>query len=171
MGLTEEQKERIRINRERALELRKRKLEEERKEQEDVEQEGGGSDEKDKIGRDRESKRPRSAEKDDAKNVEREEAEDVELEAFEEGASEFVTKNEAMKMYCLPAGTLAVCEVIEKPNPRNGAWSAMKLYRRSEVRRRSRQRFGGLVGLAEERRKREEKRFASDMEKTKNIFR
>lgn len=170
MVLTEEQKERIRINRERALELRKRKLEEERRKQDEAER-GGGTDEKDKMIGDRESKRPRSAEKDDTKTAKAEETEEVELEAFEEGASEFVTRQEAMKMYCLPAGTLAVCEVIEKPNPRNGAWSAMKLYRRAEVRRRSRQRFGGLDGLVEERRKREEKRYASDMEKTKNMFR
>jgi len=74
-------------------------------------------------------------------------------------------------MYCLPVGTLAVCEVTEKPNPRNGSWTAVKLYRRAELRRRSRERFGGLAGLVNERRRREEKRFEGDMEKMKDVFR
>ena len=37
-------------------------------------------------------------------------------EAFEEGASPWVSKAEAKKMYCLPEGTLAVCAVVEKDN-------------------------------------------------------
>ena len=170
MGLTEEQKERIRVNRERALELRKRKIvlqeEEEHQQQE--------RDEARKIDGcivgDREVKRQKSAEK-NASEQDAEEGCQDEVETFEEGASDLVTKQEAMKMYCLPAGTLAVCEVVEKPNPRNGAWSNMKLFRRSEVRRRARQRYGGLEGLVAERQKREENRFKNDMERTKNIFR
>ena len=164
MGLTEEQKERIRINRERALELRKRKIDTCPEQDKASHSEGLNS-----CGRD--LKRTKSVEKDMSGSEEKEEGYDGELETFEEGASELVTKQEAMKMYCLPAGTLAVCEVIEKPNPRNGAWNSMKLYRRLEVRRRAHARFGGPEGLVAERRKREEKRFKSDMEKTKNIFR
>jgi DNA-repair protein complementing XP-A cells len=156
MVLTEEQQERIRINRERALEIRKRKLEEEeeqrRKKEEDFKKQ--------------EETEVKKQKPDTSFAID-----DDELEAFEEGASEYVTKQEAMKMYCLPAGTLAVCEVIEKPNPRNGAWNSMKLYRRSEVRRRARQRFGGLEGLIAEREKRAEKRFEKDLERTKDIFR
>merc|ERR1712038_2191700 len=57
-----------------------------------------------------------------------EEEEDVELEEFEVGASPYVTKGEAMQMYCLPQGTLDVCSFIEKENPRNKKWNAMKLF-------------------------------------------
>ena len=35
------------------------------------------------------------------------------LEDFEVGASPFVTQTEATQQYCLPAGTLAVCTVVE----------------------------------------------------------
>ena len=77
---------------------------------------------------------------------------------------------DAMKVYCLPAGTLDVCEFIEKDNPRNQKFSKMKLYLRSEVRRRARERFGGLSGLQEERRKREHKRFERDYEDVNDIF-
>jgi len=161
--LTEEQKERIRRNRERALERRKRKL----KEEEETKQESITNNIQGKKS-DLEAKRPKT-EQDATANEEEEES--IELEHFEEGASEFVTTQEATRVYCLPAGTLAVCEVTEKPNPRNGTWKPMKLYRRAEIRRRARKRFGGLEGLVAERRRREEKRVAGDMEKTKDVFR
>lgn len=91
-----------------------------------------------------------------------------ELEDFERGAPPHVSKAEAMRVYCLPEGTLAVCRVVaEKDNPRNKNWTKMKLYDRQEIRRRARERFGGLEGLQEERRRREEKRFEKDLEKVK----
>lgn len=92
------------------------------------------------------------------------------LEEFEIGASDFVSKQDAMKVYCLPTGTLAVCECIEKPNPRNSSWKPMKLYLRSEIRQRARDRFGGLDGLIKERKKREAKRFEKEMDKAKDFF-
>jgi len=94
----------------------------------------------------------------------------VALEEFEAGASEFVTKKEAMKMYCLPEGTLEVCEVTEKQNPRNKGWTPMKLFNRAEIRRRSRERWGGIEGLIQERQNREDKRFQKDLERAKDIF-
>lgn len=158
MGLTKEQQERIRKNRERALELRKRKLDEEK--------EKSG-----KVGElsleTFESKQKKFAIDSKAGGAD----EDVELEAFEEGASEHVTKHEAMRIYCLPAGTLEVCTFTEKPNPRNEAWNSMKLYNRSEIRRRARKRFGGVEGLIAERRRRDETRCKMDLERTKDIFR
>ena len=173
MVLTPEQVERIRRNRERALELQRtrRRLEEEeeegrnnskRKQQAEEGERGRGDADLEQ------SKRPKK-EQEAARKQEEEEA-NVELEAFEEGASEYVTKQEAAKMYCLPEGTLAVCEVVEKPNPRNALWKPMKLYRRAEVRRRARARFGGLQGLVSERRNREERRLAKDLERTRNVF-
>lgn len=163
MGLTEEQQEQIRQNRERALELRKRKLDEEETKKYAGQVNGEISQETSPAKRKREDAT--------SSNGAEEDSEEVELEAFEEGASEHVTKQEAMKMYCLPAGTLEVCSFIEKPNPRNVAWTSMKLYNRSEIRRRARKRFGGLEGLIAERRKREDERFKKDMERTKDVFR
>ncbi len=94
----------------------------------------------------------------------------VELEDFEIDASPYVTKQEAMKKYCLPAGTLEVCDYIEKDNPRQSKWSKMKLYHRSEIRRRARERWGGLEKLQEERRRRENKRSEKDMEEGYRVF-
>lgn len=172
MGLTEKQRESIQQNRDRALELRKRKLDDEAAtvgtyKTRDEKSEG---DEPAAVRRRIVGASGKKAVEEN-KAVLQEDDDEVELEAFEEGASGYITKQEAMKMYCLPVGTLEVCSFIEKPNPRNGAWNAMKLYDRCEIRRRARKRFGGLEGLMLERRKREEARFKNDMEKTKDVFR
>jgi len=170
MGLTEEERERIRKNRERALEIQRR-----RKEEAAALSTSKGTSTEDSRESDREpiAKRRKVSPEGgkNAEDVSRNQEEDEMLEQFEEGASEFVTKKEAMKMYCLPEGTLAVCKYVEKQNPRHKGWTPMKLYNRAEIRRRARERFGGLEGLIAERRKREEKRFQNDLEKTKNIFR
>ena len=150
MALTEEQKQKIKENRERALALKKKRAEEraaaEERESEAASQDG--------------TKNEDSGDEDD----------NVELEDFEVGASPWVTKDEAMRKYCLPQGTLAVCSYEERPNPRNKSWTPMRLYKRSEIRRRARERFGGLEGLIEERRKRDKKRFANDMAETRDVF-
>ena len=94
-----------------------------------------------------------------------------EIEAFEENATEYVTKQEAMKIYCLPQGTLDVCRnCITKPNPRHATWSNMKLYLRKEIRYRAHERHGGMVGLIEERNRRDQVRLQKDMELSKDIF-
>jgi hypothetical protein len=93
-----------------------------------------------------------------------------EIELFEEGASEYVTKQEAMKVYCLPLGTLEVCSYVEKPNPKNNSWQSMKLYYRNEIRHRAHARYGGITGLMEERNKRNQLRLQKDIEKSKDIF-
>lgn len=72
--------------------------------------------------------------------------------------------------YIFYSGTLEVCDYIEKDNPRNSKFSKMKLYHRNEVRRRARERFGGLQGLIEERKKREIKRFQKDFDGANEIF-
>eukprot|EP00579_Thalassiosira_antarctica_P019806 CAMPEP_0201957278 /NCGR_PEP_ID=MMETSP0904-20121228/4677_1 /ASSEMBLY_ACC=CAM_ASM_000553 /TAXON_ID=420261 /ORGANISM="Thalassiosira antarctica, Strain CCMP982" /LENGTH=179 /DNA_ID=CAMNT_0048502245 /DNA_START=388 /DNA_END=923 /DNA_ORIENTATION=+ len=68
------------------------------------------------------------------------------LEDFELDAPSRISQTEAQRAYCIPMGTLAVCAYIEKDNPRQRGFSKMKLYERSEVRRRARKRFGGKVG-------------------------
>lgn len=101
-----------------------------------------------------------------------EEQEDEEsLEDFELSASEYITKSDAQRIYCLPLGTLAVCSHTERENPHKKGWSNMKLYLRSEVRRRARKRFGGKEGLIREREKRKEKRLEKDLEESQDVFR
>lgn len=161
--------ERIRRNKERALEIRRRKVEERKMKEEMMSQSRTdiqGDREETKVKKI--AKQEVVASMDEVNDVKvkyrGEEEEDGNLEEFEIGASPHVTKQEAMKKYCLPQGTLEVCTFIEKDNPRQAKWSKMKLYCRDEIRRRSRSRFGGLAGLIEERRKRELKRFERDFE-------
>jgi DNA-repair protein complementing XP-A cells len=153
MTLTPEQKERIRINRERALAIQKERRE--------------------KIEQEKKRKKNNLNETKlhvDLSPSKKQKIDTVELEDFEVGASEWITKTEAMKIYCLPQGTLAICEVQERENPHNNKWKPMKLYTRSEVRERARKRFGGADGLVAERTKREQERLSKDMEKAKSIF-
>ena len=166
--LTKEQRERIKKNRERALELRKRKLEEAASST--TKQNVWTTEKQPTTTKQGQAKKPAVVVVVKDKQEEKEE-ETVELEDFEVGASDFVTKTEAMKMYCLPEGTLAVCKFIEKQNPRHKGWNAMKLYYRNEIRKRSRERHGGMEGLIRERNERAHKRFKKDLEKTKDVFR
>jgi len=137
MELTPEQKERIRQNKARALELRnKRKLEQQQQQQAT-------------------NKRLKD---------------DDSLEDFEQQASEWVTQKEAQTIYCLPEGTLAICQVQEKPNPRNPKWKPMKLYRRSELRQRAHKRHGGKEGLIQERQRRKEAKWERQVEEAKKVF-
>jgi len=92
------------------------------------------------------------------------------LEDFEEGASEWVSKKEAMSKYCLPEGSMAVCLYEEKQNPHNPLFKPMKLYKRSEIRYRAHKRHGGLEGLVIERNKRRKRKLDKDMEDAADIF-
>lgn len=157
-ALTEEQRERTRRNRERALSIQRRKRRE-REEAAAARAETGD-----------EKRRRATKEREGTENDGDGDEKDVEFEDFEVGASEHVSKREAKETYCLPEGTLAVCEVKERDNPHQKKWNPMKLYKRVEVRRRARERYGGLEGLVAEREKRMRKRFEKDLEVTKDIF-
>jgi XPA protein C-terminus len=187
MTLTEEQKERIRQNRERALEIqrqRKKELEKshvnndtnspitpQKRQLLDRNHDGGGSSPcKRERSADTKPPTPTTTTTSGGTSQTQDVREADDLEPFEEGASEYVTKAEAKKMYCLPEGTLAVCKVVEKDNPRHKGWSKMKLYYRTELRQRAHKRFDGREGLAAERKRREDERFYKDLQKTKNIF-
>lgn len=170
MALTEEQKERIKQNRERALRIKKERMKRLAKEKEEEE------DKKRKLnqGEGKTLQQPATSnnvspnKKQKLEAVNKKQAEEgVELEEFEEGASEWITKTEAMKVYCVPQGTLAVCQVEERPNPHHASWKPMKLFLRSEVRQFARKRFRGLV---EERNKRKQKQLERDMAKARSIF-
>jgi XPA protein C-terminus len=179
MVLTEEQKERIQRNRERALELQRLKRKSEEESIKDREQNGSEGELGFKAVKRHCTDVERSEKKELHKKsdcLSKEDAEfaskvsDDALEAFEEGASEYVTKQEAMKMYCLPQGTLDVCSFIERPNPKKASWSNMKLYSRAEIRQRAHKRYGGVNGLRAEREKRSLSRFEKDLEKSKHVF-
>ena len=183
--MTEEQRERIRINRERALELKRRKAEERAEALSvggggavddggvvspvgDHLKDGNGSASSAAVAKALSTPAKTRGKCDGKGGGDGGTLDD--LEDWEVGASAHVTKEEAMRKYCLPQGTLAVCSYVEKPNPRNKGWTPMRLYERADIRRRARERFGGLEGLVEERRKRDRKRFANDMKETKDVF-
>jgi len=92
------------------------------------------------------------------------------IEPFEEGASEWVTKKEAMSTYCLSEGTLAVLQVEERDNPHNKLWKPMKLYRRTDVRQWAHKRWDGLQNLHAERERRQTKKLEKDMKDADDIF-
>lgn len=182
MAMTEEQKERARKNRERALEIRRRRMREEAEEklirEEQLKQERNKFEFTSDVQTHSsagDTTRNTKTQENMASNTEltKEEKEDesnVQLEDFEIDASPYVTKQDARNVYCLPEGTIAVCSYIEKDNPRQSKWNKMKLYRRSEIRKWARERWGGLDGLVAERRKREMKRFERDLDDVKDIF-
>uniref|UniRef100_A0A7S2WHM1 XPA C-terminal domain-containing protein n=1 Tax=Eucampia antarctica TaxID=49252 RepID=A0A7S2WHM1_9STRA len=167
MALTEEQRERMRMNRERALEIRRKKMEEAADEAAKKKDSAKGKGIHSISGVNNNNNKRGG---DDEKAVLLEEEEDVELEEFEIGVSQFVTKREAMQTYCLPDATLSICPFIERDNPRNKNWNTMKLFYRSDIRRRARERHGGILGLVEERNKRKRKQLERDLENNKDIF-
>mmetsp|Transcript_1999 Transcript_1999/g.4594 ORF Transcript_1999/g.4594 Transcript_1999/m.4594 type:complete len:210 (-) Transcript_1999:773-1402(-) len=205
--LTEEQRERIRINRERALEIQRRKREERERQQQQQQQEGRGGEkgEREEEGGqgpsssasiDEDSKKNSAVKRkaDDErktetlnssssssssspqKKVQKTTATDsflddgLPIEPFEEGASEWVTKKEAMSTYCLSEGTLAVLQVEERDNPHNKLWKPMKLYRRTDVRQWAHKRWDGLQNLQAERERRQTKKLEKDMKDADDIF-
>lgn len=187
MALTEEQKERIRVNREKALEIQRRKKEERLAADRKRELEGrlpvvaaAVVDASDSPAKRRKTNdgscgsagiEVETKGKDSEDSRKREDAAyESDLEEFEMGAPSLVSKGDAMRLYCLPEGTLAVCSYVEKENPRRKTWTPMKLYERSELRRRARERYGGREGLIAERRKREERKLAKDLRNTADLF-
>lgn len=172
--LTPELRERIRKNRERALQIqaeRKRKLQEQQKEKEKTRtniQEKNKQ--KQKLERSEQGQETKRLKREGGDETATKKDEEVDCEDWEIELSEWVSKKEAVEKYCLPEGTLAVCEVSTKDNPHNKGWAPMKLYRRSELRNRAYKRYGGKEGLIEERTKREQKRLAKDLKDAEDIF-
>ena len=174
MVLTEEQKDRIRKNRERALQIQKQRREErEKKERKIGDISDKSADQKEKPSKKQKTTYSPSRTTSQSTSTVKENdyfRSDAPLEDFEEGASEWVTKTEAMTMYCLPEGTMAVVPYEERENPRNPKFKPMKLYKRSEIRYRAHKRHGGLEGLIEERNKRRQRKLERDMEEARDIF-
>ena len=160
MTLTHEQKERIRVNREIALKIREDRLR----------MAGNITEVENKTEYCQPVQKDNCIKQELLKGHDDEEKERVELEDFEIGASQYVTKQEAMRMYCVPDGTLQVCDFVEKENPLQKKFAPMKLYDRTEIRIRSRKRFGSMEALITERRRRELKRLQKDLENNDDIF-
>jgi XPA protein C-terminus len=144
-NLSPEQQEHIRNNRERAL-----KIQAERKRSMDVDEQ-------------------LEREKEEANQSKKQKSTD-DYEEWEVGLPEWITKKEAVLRYCLPEGTLAVCEIACKDNPHNKGWAPMKLYRRAEVRERAYRRHGGKGGLIKVRTDREQKKLKKDLKGADQIF-
>jgi hypothetical protein len=170
MALTDEQRKRIRENRERALQLQKLRQTEGKEHRND---DGDSS-----------NKKKRKNMNDDLLEEEGNakssimKSHDLETKHLEHGepsegleTSEWVTKKEAMSAYCLPEGTLAVCECKEQDNPHNKSWARMKLYRRAELLQRAHARFGGPAGLEKEKNRRSDRKFFKDFGGAKDLFR
>ena len=168
-SLTPEQRERIRKNRERALRIqaeRKRKAQEQEEAQAASSQGSISTLKKYKPSSEGAFKPGASQLQAAVKgSITPSDCEDWEIEA-----SDWVSKKEAVAKYCLPQGTLAVCEVTIKENPHHKGWAPMKLYRRSELRERAYKRFGGKEGLVAERMRREEKRLEKDLKEAEKVF-
>jgi outer membrane biosynthesis protein TonB len=173
MVLTEEQRERIRKNKERALRIQKERREEKERKNKQRDNENNIEEKPTKKQRTTDDSTKTTSQLTLCTGTATEDHHyhsNAPLEDFEEGVSEWVSKKEAMAMYCLPEGTMAVCSYEEKENPRNPLFKPMKLYRRSEIRYRAHKRHGGLEGLAEERNKRRKRKLDKDMEEARDIF-
>ena len=177
MVLTEEQRERIRKNKERALQIQKERREEKEKTKRNITQNNSNihveklkPSKKQKTAHSSANTTSESTSCTSTRTEDHHFHSDAPLEDFEEGASEWVSKKEAMTMYCLPEGSMAVCSYEEKQNPRNPLFKPMKLYKRSEIRYRAHKRHGGLEGLIKERNKRRKRKLEKDMEQARDIF-
>mmetsp|Transcript_17740 Transcript_17740/g.36539 ORF Transcript_17740/g.36539 Transcript_17740/m.36539 type:complete len:176 (+) Transcript_17740:353-880(+) len=174
MVLTEEQRERIRKNRERALQIQNERREEKEKKEREIKEDSEKSIENQKPSKKRKTTDSSTKTTSQVSNCtvaeDHQYRSDAPLEDFEEGASEWISKTEAMTMYCLPEGTMAVCSYEEKQNPRNPLFKPMKLYKRSEIRYRAHKRHGGLDGLVKERNKRRQRKLEKDLEEARDIF-
>jgi len=162
-ALSKDELDRIQKNQQRARQLRQEKItkqsQQETKEKEEsrIQNKGGGRGEN-VVLHDKDVKKKEAVEEEEI------------LEDFEIGASEYITKEQASKLYCLPVASIELCSFIVKENPKCPKFAAMKLYARKEIRKRARDRFGSMEGLQEERRSREQKRLKKDMEGVENIF-
>lgn len=174
MVLTEEQRERMRKSRERALQIQKERREEKEKKERDRNEDSEKSIENEKPSKKQKTTDSSTKTTSQVSNCtvteDHQYRSDAPLEDFEEGASEWISKTEAMTMYCLPEGTMAVCSYEEKQNPRNPLFKPMKLYKRSEIRYRAHKRHGGLDGLVKERNKRRQRKLEKDLEEARDIF-
>ena len=182
MALTEEQRKRMDENRKRAMEIRKRKEMEKNaaaegffaattSPQPEVQQtkkrkvDGMAKSERDNIREPKGSKEVEII----AEKLDTQDDDESSLEDFEVNASQYVSQTELQRVYLLPKGTIDVMSFIEKDNPHKRGWNKMKLYSRSDARRRARKRFGGKDGLIAERENRKRKKFENELKEVRKM--
>jgi hypothetical protein len=191
MELTVEQRERIRMNYERALAIQKqRKIEQQQEEQQPGKEKVGNDDREIQSNRSDENRlQPQPQQQcdhhDDTdphdRNIKRKMDDDdghgktkdkeMRMEDWEYTASLYVSKQEAKTIYCLPEGTISCCHVMKEiENPKNQLFSKVKLYLRSDIRQRAYQRYGGSIGLQQERNKRQQILHEKHIQDASNIF-
>merc|ERR1740130_1916641 len=176
MVLTEEQRERIRRNKERALQIQKERKQKQQNEKRHIHYNNNNkrrlssptTNNNDNVIH--HQKEVEKSEKKQKKIADSQNDPSLPLEDFEVGASQYVTKKEATNVYCLPEGSIAVCTHEEKVNPHNSKFKPMKLYKRDEVRYYAHKGYGGLNGLIKERNKRRQRKLEKDMNDAKDIF-
>ena len=83
---------------------------------------------------------------------------------------ELLTKGDALAEYLLPESTLRTLPTLERQNPRNTQWTAMKLYLRRQLRECAHERWGGEEGLATERARRRQAQWDKAKKKTRSVF-
>ncbi len=81
-----------------------------------------------------------------------------------------LSKGDAVAEFLLQEGTIRVMPFLQRSNPRNTKYTAMKLYCRKQLRAKAYERWGGEEGLAEEMDRRRKRKYESALEKTVNIF-
>jgi DNA-repair protein complementing XP-A cells len=183
MALTEEQRKRMEDNRKRAMEIRKRRELEKNAAAEGFfaattspQTEGVQQTKKRKVDGLAESERdnnrePTGSKEDEniAEKLDTQDDDESSLEEFEVNASQYVSQTELQRVYLLPKGTIDVMSFIEKDNPHKRGWNKMKLYSRSDARRRARKRFGGKEGLIAERENRKRKKFENELKEVRKM--
>lgn len=171
MALTEEQRARMEENRKRAMEIRKRKEMEKNAAAEGFFAATTSPQPEVQQTKKRKVDGPKGS-KEGENIVERLDTQDDDessLEEFEVNASQYVSQTELQRVYLLPKGTIDVMSFIEKDNPHKRGWNKMKLYSRSDARRRARKRFGGKEGLIAERENRKRKKFENELKEVRKM--
>ena len=182
MALTEEQRKRMEENRRRAMEIRKRREMEKNAAAEGFfaavtspQTEGVQQTKKRKVDglaeSERDNRGPKGSKEGEiiAKKLDTQDDDESSLEDFEVNASQYVSQTELQRVYLLPKGTIDVMSFIEKDNPHKRGWNKMKLYSRSDARRRARKRFGGKDGLIAERENRKRKKFENELKEVRKM--
>jgi len=167
VGLTEEQQAQIAINKRRALELRKRKLEEEEERQQIQQLQENGKEEEEEE----EVRGPRCEVCKTRENLNA-----GLLEAFGVGVCkacasqttdyDLINKTDVSSQFCIPDDVIGMLKFKERPNPKKPGWAPMKLYLVKHAREASYKRWKDEEGLEKEKARREAKKYDRDLAKS-----
>mmetsp|Transcript_16939 Transcript_16939/g.28708 ORF Transcript_16939/g.28708 Transcript_16939/m.28708 type:complete len:263 (+) Transcript_16939:58-846(+) len=83
---------------------------------------------------------------------------------------DLLSKSEAAKLYLIPDDAFRFLKFQEKDNPHNSSWTPMKLYLRKHLRDLALKRFGSFDKLDEERQKRAMAQYEKGLDRTRNAL-